>query len=142
MGFVARVDSVMNVGGRGRDDYGLWGLTAGGCDQHGHQYRADARAAGCSPHHPGRAQSLRGPGARPAHESGCRRVQSDRRRGAQGVRTVGPQWQMLEGVLATAPSPGGTQGSHMEFNSIEGTRVQTVGSNAEMPRRGICSMPL
>ncbi len=49
---------------------------------------------------------------------------------------LGSHWQMLEGVLANSPSPEGTQGNHMEFNSIEGTRVQTVGSNAEMPRRG------
>ena len=50
---------------------------------------------------------------------------------------LGSHWQMLEGVLANSPSPEGTQGNHMEFNSIEGTRVQTVGSNAEMPRRGV-----
>jgi outer membrane receptor protein involved in Fe transport len=33
---------------------------------------------------------------------------------------------------------GGTPtGSHFEFNSLDGVRVQTVGSNAEMPRRGL-----
>lgn len=49
----------------------------------------------------------------------------------------GEPWQMLEGVLASSPDAGGGGGSHMEFNSIEGTRVQTIGSNAEMPRRGL-----
>jgi hypothetical protein len=41
------------------------------------------------------------------------------------------QWHMIEGVLGT------TGGAHFDFNSIDGTRVQTVGSNAEMPRRGM-----
>ena len=50
---------------------------------------------------------------------------------------LGEPWQMLEGVLASSPDAGGGGGSHMEFNSIEGTRVQTIGSNAEMPRRGL-----
>jgi hypothetical protein len=50
---------------------------------------------------------------------------------------TGEPWQMLEGVLASSPDAGGGGGSHMEFNSIEGTRVQTIGSNAEMPRRGL-----
>jgi len=50
---------------------------------------------------------------------------------------VGAPWQMVEGVLASAPTLLGAQGSHVDFNAIEGTRVQTVGSNAEMPRRGL-----
>ena len=50
---------------------------------------------------------------------------------------VGSPWQMVEGVLASAPTFLGAQGSHVDFNAIEGTRVQTVGSNAEMPRRGL-----
>ena len=49
----------------------------------------------------------------------------------------GSPWQMLEGVLTSAATTSGAQGSHVDFNSIEGTRVQTVGSNAEMPRRGL-----
>ncbi len=49
----------------------------------------------------------------------------------------GSPWQMLEGVLASAPTLLGAQGSHVDFNAIDGTRVQTVGSNAEMPRRGL-----
>jgi len=49
----------------------------------------------------------------------------------------GSPWQMLEGVLSSAPTASGAQGSHVDFNAIEGTRVQTVGSNAEMPRRGL-----
>jgi len=49
----------------------------------------------------------------------------------------GSPWQMLEGVLSSAPTATGDQGSHVDFNAIDGTRVQTVGSNAEMPRRGL-----
>ena len=50
---------------------------------------------------------------------------------------LGESWNMLEGVLASSPDVNGGGGSHFEFNSIEGTRIQTIGSNAEMPRRGI-----
>ena len=50
---------------------------------------------------------------------------------------VGEPWQMVEGVLSSAPELDGGGGSHIEFNAIDGTRVQTVGSNAEMPRRGL-----
>jgi len=50
---------------------------------------------------------------------------------------LGSPWQMLEGVLASAPTLIGAQGSHVDFNAVDGTRVQTVGSNAEMPRRGL-----
>ena len=50
---------------------------------------------------------------------------------------IGSPWQMLEGVLSSAPTANGDQGSHIDFNAIDGTRVQTVGSNAEMPRRGL-----
>ena len=50
---------------------------------------------------------------------------------------TGEPWNMLEGVLSSSPDAAGGGGSHMEFNSIEGTRVQTIGSNAEMPRRGL-----
>jgi len=49
---------------------------------------------------------------------------------------VGGQWNMIDGLLVVSPA-GGARGSHMDFNAIEGTRVQTVGSNAEMPRRGM-----
>ena len=49
----------------------------------------------------------------------------------------GASWQMLEGVVSSAPTTSGAQGSHVDFNAIEGSRVQTVGSNAEMPRRGL-----
>jgi outer membrane receptor protein involved in Fe transport len=50
---------------------------------------------------------------------------------------LGAPWQMVEGVLASAPTLLGAQGSHVDFNAIDGTRVQTVGANAEMPRRGL-----
>ena len=50
---------------------------------------------------------------------------------------LGSPWQMVEGVLASAPTLLGAQGSHVDFNAVDGTRVQTVGANAEMPRRGL-----
>jgi hypothetical protein len=50
---------------------------------------------------------------------------------------LGSPWQMVEGVLASAPTLLGAQGSHVDFNAIDGTRVQTVGANAETPRRGL-----
>ena len=41
---------------------------------------------------------------------------------------LGSPWQMVEGVLASAPTLLGAQGSHVDFNAVDGTRVQTVGS--------------
>jgi len=49
----------------------------------------------------------------------------------------GSPWQMLEGVLSSAPTVGGNGASHIDFNALDGTRVSTVGNNAEMPRRGL-----
>jgi hypothetical protein len=45
-------------------------------------------------------------------------------------------YSTLEGVFAGG---NGTvqPGNHFEFNALDGVRVQTVGSNAEMPRRGM-----
>jgi hypothetical protein len=50
---------------------------------------------------------------------------------------IGSPWQMLEGVMMSSPDTSAARGSHVDFNAIDGTRVQTVGSNAEMPRRGL-----
>jgi hypothetical protein len=45
-------------------------------------------------------------------------------------------YSTLEGVFAGGA--GTVQpGNHFEFNALEGVRVQAVGSNAEMPRRGL-----
>jgi Carboxypeptidase regulatory-like domain len=49
----------------------------------------------------------------------------------------GEAWDMIEGVMMARSTGGASSGSHVEFASIEQTRIQTVGSNAEMPRRGI-----
>ena len=49
----------------------------------------------------------------------------------------GQSWQMLEGIMFSTPNAGGANGSHIDFNALDSTRVQTVGSSAEMPRRGI-----
>ena len=46
-------------------------------------------------------------------------------------------WQMLEGVLSNAVNAGGANGSHVDFNALEGARVEIVSSNAEMPRSGM-----
>jgi hypothetical protein len=50
---------------------------------------------------------------------------------------IGQPWQMVEGVLTSSPEANGDGGSHIDYNMVDGTRVQTVGSNAEMPRRGL-----
>ncbi len=49
----------------------------------------------------------------------------------------GQSWQMLEGIMFSTPNTGGANGSHIDFNALDSTRVQTVGSAAEMPRRGV-----
>ena len=49
----------------------------------------------------------------------------------------GQSWQLLEGIMFSSPNAGGANGSHIDFNALDSTRVQTVGSSAEMPRRGI-----
>jgi hypothetical protein len=55
------------------------------------------------------------------------------------IRAYGQQgapWQMLEGIMFASSGGSGVQGAHVDFNAIESTRIQTVGSSAEMPRRG------
>ncbi len=55
------------------------------------------------------------------------------------IRAFGQQgapWQMLEGIMFASSGGNGVQGAHVDFNAIESTRIQTVGSSAEMPRRG------
>jgi len=49
----------------------------------------------------------------------------------------GQSWQMVEGIMFSSPNTGGADGAHLDFNAVDSTRVQTVGSAAEMPRRGI-----
>jgi hypothetical protein len=49
----------------------------------------------------------------------------------------GQSWQMLDGIMFSAPNSGGANGSHVDLNVLDSTRVQTVGSDAEMPRRGV-----
>jgi Carboxypeptidase regulatory-like domain len=49
----------------------------------------------------------------------------------------GEPWQMLEGVMSSEPGRTGGGGGQMAFDSIEAARISTVGSHAEMPRRGI-----
>jgi hypothetical protein len=46
-------------------------------------------------------------------------------------------WQMMDGIMYSSANTGGSDGAQIEFNATESTRVQTVGSGAEMPRRGI-----
>jgi len=45
-------------------------------------------------------------------------------------------WTTLEGVLSVPPSDGGA-GNYWDYNTFEEAAVQTVGNDAEMPRRGV-----
>ena len=49
----------------------------------------------------------------------------------------GQAWEMIEGVMMVKPIGGAQTGSPVEFASVDQARTQTVGSNAEMPRRGV-----
>jgi hypothetical protein len=49
----------------------------------------------------------------------------------------GQSWQMLDGVVFSTSNPGNVAGAHLDFNVVESSRVQTVGSQAEVPRSGI-----
>jgi hypothetical protein len=49
----------------------------------------------------------------------------------------GQAWEMIEGVMMVKPIGGPQTGSPVEFASVDQARTQTVGSNAEMPRRGV-----
>jgi len=49
----------------------------------------------------------------------------------------GQSYQMLDGVVFSTSNPGNVAGAHLDFNVIESSRVQTVGSSAEAPRSGI-----
>ena len=54
------------------------------------------------------------------------------------IRAFGQQgapWQMLEGIMFASSGGNGVQGAHVDFNAIESTRLQTVGSSAEMPQK-------
>ena len=57
-----------------------------------------------------------------------------------GLRTHGQSaqsWQMVEGIMFSSANTGGTDGAQLDFNAVDTTRVQTVGSGAEIQRRGI-----
>ena len=47
----------------------------------------------------------------------------------------GNPWLMLDGVMFGG-AQNGVQGAQIDFNSIDSTRVETVGSNADMPKPG------
>jgi len=46
-------------------------------------------------------------------------------------------WQMVDGVMFSSANTGGSDGAQIDFNATDSTRLQTVGSGAEMQRRGI-----
>jgi len=48
---------------------------------------------------------------------------------------VGNPWLLLDGVMFGG-AQNGVQGAQVDFNSIDSTRVETVGSNADMPKPG------
>jgi len=50
---------------------------------------------------------------------------------------TGEAWDMIEGVMMARAGAGAASGTHIDFSSVDGVRVETVGANAEMPRRGI-----
>jgi len=49
----------------------------------------------------------------------------------------GAAWDMVEGVIMARSSGTASSGTHVEFASVDQVRIQAVGNNAEMPRRGI-----
>jgi hypothetical protein len=49
---------------------------------------------------------------------------------------TGDSWQMLEGVITKSPK-NSESGNYFDFASIEEAQVQTVGSSAEVPTKGI-----
>jgi hypothetical protein len=75
------------------------------------------------------------PGVRPNLEVGASGMTSTVQFRSYGQ--AGQSWQMLDGVMFSAPNSGGANGSHVDMNVLDSTRIQTVGSSAEMPRRGI-----
>jgi hypothetical protein len=49
----------------------------------------------------------------------------------------GESWQTLEGIVTLSPKQGTQSGNYWDYSSLEETRVQTVGSDADVPNRGI-----
>src|SRR5581483_7961058 len=49
----------------------------------------------------------------------------------------GESWQTLEGIVTVSPKQGTQSGNYWDYASLEETRVQTVGSDADVPNRGI-----
>ena len=49
----------------------------------------------------------------------------------------GETWQAMEGVATVSPKTGSQGGNYWDYSAIEEARVQTVGSDAETPVRGI-----
>ena len=49
----------------------------------------------------------------------------------------GEAWDLVEGVMAGRSNSSANSGTHLDFGAVDEVSVQTVGSNAEMPRRGI-----
>jgi hypothetical protein len=50
---------------------------------------------------------------------------------------TGESWQALEGVVTTSPNSGNQGGNYWDSNAFEEAKVQTVGSGADVPVRGI-----
>ena len=49
----------------------------------------------------------------------------------------GESWQTVEGIVTMSPKSGTQSGNYWDYAALEETRVQTVGSDAEIPNRGI-----
>jgi outer membrane receptor protein involved in Fe transport len=49
----------------------------------------------------------------------------------------GESWQAMEGVVTLSPKTGSQGGNYWDYSSIEEARIQTFGSDADTPVRGI-----
>ena len=104
VGFTARVDAEMNVGAVSET------ITVSGASplvdttSTATSTELTQRAVGSAPDLARWVPRLHEPGARRAHEPGRRLVRVGRHGGVQALRPVGSPWQMVEGVLTSAPT--------------------------------------
>jgi hypothetical protein len=50
---------------------------------------------------------------------------------------TGESWQAVEGVVTTSPNSGNQGGNYWDSNAFEEAKIQTVGSGANVPVRGV-----
>src|SRR4051794_38877864 len=49
----------------------------------------------------------------------------------------GESWQAMEGVVTQSPKAGSQGGNYWDYSAIEEAKIQTIGSDADVPVRGI-----